>query len=155
MPEWDESSDQAQLTVSVLPLRDEVLCVMQCMPDGQYSHVKTPFDQDVFVTSFGPLPVLTTEVTTYPPFFHSIVDTVPPPLESGSIHFPAKPGIASWLLYGWAGWTDWGVEVAEGIRELHEQAISIIPAMDPIRTSQNFLRVSIYILLFFKMESNL
>jgi hypothetical protein len=46
------------------------------------------------------------------------------------------------------------VGVDEGIRELHEQAMIIIPATAPIKTSQNFLRMSIYVLLSGKMRSN-
>jgi hypothetical protein len=144
VPEFPPSV-HAQATVRVLPLTETVFCVTQCMPDGQYSQVNTPFDQELFVSSFGPLPVLTTEVTTYSPFVYSIVDIVPPPLESGSIHFPAKPGIGSWPLEGWTGW---GAEVGLGVRELHEQAMITIPRMTPMITSQNFLRVSICLLLY-------
>jgi hypothetical protein len=68
---------------------------------GQYTQVKTPFDQDDFVTSFTPLAEFITDDTIYMPFCHAMVDTVPPPLESGSIHFPAKPGISSWPATGW------------------------------------------------------
>jgi hypothetical protein len=155
-------SDQAQSTVRVSPLSETVCCVMQCMPEGQYSQVKTPLDQELFVSSFAPLPVLTTEVTTYSPFVYAMVDMVPPPLESGSIHFPTKPGMDSPPI---AGEVARGASVAmgaraatvgvdEGIRELHEQAMIIIPATVPIRTSQNFLRVSIGYLLFGIIRSN-
>jgi hypothetical protein len=137
---------------------------------GQYSQVKTPFAQELVVNSFGPLPVLITDVTTYSPFWNSMVDMVPPPTESGSIHFPAKPGIGSWPVPDWftevaggkvaggniaggnvagscvAGGNEVGVDA--GIRELHEQAMMNSPAMAPIRTSQNFFRVSIWFLLF-------
>jgi hypothetical protein len=76
-----------------------------------------------------------------------IVVTVPE--VSGSFQRPANPGIASWLDAGGLV-VDSGAEVGVGVgmRELHEQAMITIPAMAPIRTSQNFLRISICFLLF-------
>jgi len=43
------------------------------------------------------------------------------------------------------------VAVGVGMRELHEQAMITIPAMAPIKTIQNFLRISIDPLLSRKM----
>jgi hypothetical protein len=43
------------------------------------------------------------------------------------------------------------VAVGVGMRELHEQAMITIPATAPIKTSQNFLRISICTLLSRKM----
>jgi hypothetical protein len=130
-----------------------------------------------------------------------MVDTVPPPLESGSSHFAAKPGTASWPLTGWdeevvngakviigngPGGSITGGSVADervadgstagdkvggggvadraitkgpvvglgvGMRELQEAMITI-PAMAPIITSQNFLRISICLLLSRKIWLN-
>jgi hypothetical protein len=133
---------------------------MQCMPDGQYSQVRTPLSQKDFVTSFGPRPVLITDVTTYLSFCHSIVFMVPPPFESGSIHAPAKPGIASWpevdgeVATGAVVASGATVAVGVGMRELHEHAMITNPAMAPMSTSQNFLRISISFLLFRKICRN-
>jgi len=68
---------------------------------GQYTQVTTPFDQEDFVTSFTPLEELITEVTTYLPFCHAMVEMVVLPLACGSSHFPARPGTASWPAIGW------------------------------------------------------
>ena len=179
-------------------MSETAVCVMQYQLAGQYTQVKTPFNQDDFVTSFTPLAELITEATTYMPFCHLMVDTVPPPLESGSIHFPAKPGIASWpatgrveevvngakVPIGSAGGNITGGKVADervadgsvvginvggsgvanravpnedmdaldaGRRELHEAMITI-PAMAPIKTSQYFPCISIYLLHFQKQR---
>ena len=192
--------DQVQSTVRVLPLNEMVYWMMQsCISDGQYSHVRTPFFHEKLFSSFPPRLGLTTSVTTYPPFSHTMVEIVPPPLESGSIHFPARPGIAS---PGIGDETSVGAEVATGIvvavgaevaagtvvvvgaevaagtevaagaevttgalvtstvglakgvavsgkwREEHEQAMIVIPATAPIKTSQNLLLISISLLLW-------
>ena len=174
------TSVRDQLTVRAFPLSEIVVWVRQYQLAGQYTQVRTPFDQDDFVTSLPPRPELTTEVTTYVPFCQAIVDRVPPPLESGSSHFPARPGSPSWPASGWddedvsgatvsvglaAGGSMTGSGVADervadgsgdgsavsngamvacgvGVRELHETTINI-PAMLPIKTSQNFLFVPI------------
>jgi hypothetical protein len=69
--------------------------MQSCILDGQYLQVKTPFAQEKVFNSFPPLLVLITEVITYVLFCHTMVETVSPLLESGSIHLPARPGIAS------------------------------------------------------------
>ncbi len=43
--------------------------------------------------------------------------------------------------------TGGAVGVGVGMRELHEQAMITIPAMAVINTNQNFLRISIWLLL--------
>jgi hypothetical protein len=69
--------------------------MQSCILDGQYLQVKTPFAQEKVFNSFPPLLVLITEVTTYVLFCHTMVETVSSLVESGSIHLPARPGIAS------------------------------------------------------------
>ena len=108
------TSVRDQLTVRASPLSETAVCVMQYQLAGQYTQVKTPFNQDDFVTSFTPLAEFITDDTVYVPFCHVMVDTVPPPLESGSIHFPAKPGSASWPATGWVEEVVNGVKVPVG-----------------------------------------
>jgi len=111
------TSVRDQLTVRASPLSDTVVWVRQYQFAGQYTQVKTPFDQDDFVTSFTPRLELTTEVTIYVPFCHAIVDRVPPPLESGSSHFPPKPGNASWPATGWDDEGVSGATVSVGLAD--------------------------------------
>ena len=108
------TSVQDQATVRASPLRDTAVCVMQYQLAGQYTQIKTPFDQDDFVTSFTPLAEFITDDTVYVPFCHAMVDTVSLPSTSGSIHFPAKPGNASWPETGWVEEVVNGVKVPVG-----------------------------------------
>ena len=108
------TSVRDQSTVRASLLSDTVVCVMQYQLAGQYTQVKTLFDQDDFVTSFTPLTEFITDVTVYVPFCHSMVDMVSLPLASVSIHFPAKPGIDSCPATGWVEEVVNGAKVAVG-----------------------------------------
>jgi hypothetical protein len=46
-----------------------------------------------------------------------MVDTVSPLTESGSIHFPARPGMACWAATGWVEAVDNGAPVTSGSGE--------------------------------------
>ena len=181
------TSVRDQLTVRASPLSDTVDCERQYQVAGQYIQVSTPFAQEDLVTSLTPRLELITEVTTYVPSCHTMVETVPPPLESGSIHFPARPGSACWPAAGWdeavangarvgvasgsagsitggrvaedrvADGSGDGGAVGEGgmvaagveVRTLHAATISV-PAMAPMKPSQNLLCICIFFLRFQK-----
>jgi hypothetical protein len=57
---------------------------------------------------------LITETTTYVPFCQAMVDTVSPLTESGSTHFPVRPGMACWAEAGWVEEVAIGAPVASG-----------------------------------------